>query len=304
MEFHLLGFRSLYNFRNVFFSVLLAIYIVIVAGNILIILLVSFIDHLQIPMFFFLKHLAVADVLLTTSVVPVMLDSILKQEGVISVVGCIIQLYVFGIFGFVQCFLMAIMSYDRYLAICNPLRYTLIMTPNRCLQLVAGSWCIVVALISGGIVLISQFEFCGLNTIDHFFCDFRPVIELSSSDTTAIIMEDFVTSIFLLLFPFAFIIITYICIFITILKITSTTGRKKAFSTCSSHLTTVCVYYGTLIAVYMGPSERSLSDVNMFRSLLFIMVTPLLNPIIYSFRNYEIKRAIKKILRRIRVVKA
>ncbi|XP_069817676.1 olfactory receptor 5P64-like [Dendropsophus ebraccatus] len=300
-EFHLSGFRSLYDVRIFFFIVLLVIYMVIAVGNFLIILLVSFIDHLQVPMFFFLKHLAVADVLLTTSVIPIMLDMILKHGRVISVIGCLIQMYFFGIFGSVQCFLLALMSYDRYLAICSPLHYASFMTLNRCLQLVSASWSLVAALASSELVSISQFEFCKFKNIDHFVCDLLSVVELSSSDTSVVIMEDFVFSIFMLICPLAFIIITYIYILITIMKITSTSGRKKAFSTCSSHLTTVCTYYGTLITIYMTPSDKTPNDVNMYLSLLYIVLTPLINPFIYSLRNSEVERAIKKLLNRIQV---
>ncbi|XP_056425595.1 olfactory receptor 10A7-like [Hyla sarda] len=301
-EFHLLGFRNLYNFRTFFFIVLLAIYSVIVVGNLLIILLVSFIDHLQIPMFYFLKHLAVADLLLTTTVVPVMLDIILKEGAVISVIGCLIHLCVYGIFGSVQCFVLAVMSYDRYLAICNPLHYVFLMNPNKCLQLVFGSWSLVVTLTLSEIVSIGQFEFCGLNTIDHFVCDFRPVIELITSNSSIIIIGDFVISGFMSLFPFAFIIIAYIYIVITILKISSSTGRKKVFSTCSSHLITVCTFYGTLITIYLSPSDKSHGDVNMYLSLLYLVVTPFMNPIIYSLRNHQIKTSIKKVLIRTMMV--
>ncbi|XP_056425593.1 olfactory receptor 11L1-like [Hyla sarda] len=301
-EFHLLGFCNLNNFRILFFIVLLVIYTVIVVGNLLIILLVSFIDHLQIPMFYFLKHLAVADLLLTTTVVPFMLDIILKEGAVISVIVCLFQLFCFGIFVTIPCSLLAVMSYDRYLAICNPLHYTFLMNPKRCVQLIFVSWSSVVIVVSIEMVSISQFEFCGLNTIDHFVCDLHPIVELSSSDTSVFIMEDFIFSIIIVLCPFAFIIMTYIYIFIIIVNISSSTGRKKVFSTCSSHLTTVCTYYGTLITVYIIPSDNSHSDVNLYLSLLYFVVTPFMNPIIYSLKNPEIKRAMKKVVKRTRII--
>ncbi|XP_069817723.1 olfactory receptor 5P55-like [Dendropsophus ebraccatus] len=302
-EFRLSGFHTVYGYRTVFFVVMLVIYIVIMVGNLLIIFLVSIIDHLQVPMFFFLKHLAMADVLLTTTVMPIMLDMILRHGRVISVIGCFIQMSLYGIFVSVQCFLLAVMSYDRYLAICSPLHYASVMNPNRCLQLVSGSWSLVVSTALSELVSISQFELCGLNIIDNFVCDLFSVVELSSSDTSTVLMEDFVFSIFILVCPLTFIIITYICILITIMKITSTSGRKKAFSTCSSHLTTVCTYYGTLITVCIIPSKKSSSNVNMYLSLLYIVLSPLINPFIYSLRNREFERALKKILKRIQVAK-
>ncbi|XP_018426215.1 PREDICTED: olfactory receptor 11L1-like [Nanorana parkeri] len=302
-EFNLLGFKGLYNYRTLLFIVLLLIYIAIVAGNLLIVFLVSTYDNLKIPMFFLLKNLAIADILLTTCVVPLMLDIVLKKEGKISVGGCIVQLYLFGIFGFVQCFIIAIMSYDRYVAISNPLDYNLIMSPNVCFLLVLGSWLLFVSLVSSEIFFISQFRFCGLNIIDHFFCDFGPVMKLSTSDTSIVMMEDFIISILILFFPFGFVLGTYIYIFNIILKIPSTNGKRKAFSTCSSHLTTVCAYYGTLITVYMSPTDDNASELNRYRALLYIVVTPLINPIIYSLRNHEIKQALQKMWKSIAEVK-
>ncbi|XP_075061780.1 olfactory receptor 5P81-like [Mixophyes fleayi] len=295
-EIRILGFRGLYKIKTLLFIVFFLTYIMILTGNLLIIILVTTIDYLKVPMFYFLKHLATADMLLTTSVVPMMLDIIFLEEGRLSFIGCITQLYCFGIFGFVQCFLIAVMSYDRFLAICNPLRYTSMMGPNVCLQLVIGSWLLVTILISSEIVMVCQFNFCGLNYIDHFFCDFGPIVDLATSDTSILMLQDFVISIFMIFFPFAFIIITYICIFITIVKMSSTHRRRKAFSTCSSHLTIVCTYYGTLITVYMTPSNENTSHINKYRSLLYIMATPLMNPIIYSLRNRKIKEALQKLL--------
>ncbi|XP_068129428.1 olfactory receptor 11L1-like [Hyperolius riggenbachi] len=298
-QIRLLGFQVLHKFNALIFIGLLFIYMMILCGNLLIIILVTVVDHLKIPMFFFLKHLATADVLLTSSVVPLMLDIIFIEEAKLSFTECIIQLYCFGIFGFVQCFLIAAMSYDRYLAICSPLRYSSLMNPHFCLQLVAGSWCLVTLLISSEILVLYQFSFCNRNYIDHFYCDFGPIVELSTSDTSGLMLQDFIFSIFMIFFPFAFIIMTYVCISFTILKISSAYGRRKASSTCSSHLANVCTYYGTLITVYMVPTDDSIVNINKYRSLLYIVVTPLMNPIIYSLRNQEIKRAFLKLLNNI-----
>ncbi|XP_056425598.1 olfactory receptor 11A1-like [Hyla sarda] len=295
-QIRLLGFRSLHKYRTLLFIVFLLTYIFILGGNLLIILLVSVIDHLKTPMYFFLKHLSIADVLLTTSIIPVMLAILIVEEGILSLWGCIIQLYLFGIFGFVQCFLVAVMSYDRYLAICHPLRYSSLMSPDIILQLVFWSWFLVIVLISSEFLVVVQFRFCGLDYIDHFFCDFGPIVEIATSDTSILMLQDFVISSFIMFFPFTFIIMTYIRILFTILKISSTRGRRKAFSTCSSHLITVCTYYGTLITVYIIPSDENTSYINKYRSLLYLVVTPLMNPIIYSLRNQEIKRAVRKLI--------
>ncbi|XP_069611006.1 olfactory receptor 5P64-like [Ranitomeya imitator] len=293
-QIRLFGFQSLSKYKPLLFLLLTLSYICILGGNLLIILLVTIIDQLKTPMFFFLKHLSIADVLLTTSVIPMMLDIMLAEEGVFYLWGCMTQLYLFGIFGFVQCFLIAIMSYDRYLAICHPLRYSSLISPDLCLRLVMGAWFLVIVFMSSEFFVIIQSNFCGLNYIDHFFCDLGPVMELATSDISIVMLQDFVYSIFMFFFPFGFIIVTYCYIFFTILNISY--GRRKAFSTCSSHLTTVCAYYGSLIAVYIAPSDKSSSNTNKYRSLLYIVVTPLMNPVVYSLRNNEIRRAMQKMI--------
>ncbi|XP_068129409.1 olfactory receptor 5P50-like [Hyperolius riggenbachi] len=293
-QIYLLGFQELYKFKILLFIVFLLIYILILGGNAAIIILVTIVDQLKIPMFFFLKHLAAADVLLTTTIVPMMLGIILIKEGTMPFLGCIIQLLCLGVFGSVQCLVIAAMSYDRYLAICVPLRYASLMNPNVCFQLVFGSYVLGALLRASEIIVVFHLRFCHHNYIDHFFCDFGPLVGLSTSDTSVLMIQDFITSIFMMSFPLAFIIISYICISFTILNISSALGRKKAFSTCSSHLATVCTYYGTLMTIYMVPTDYSTVNMNKYRSLLVIVVTPLMNPIIYSLRNQEIKRAVLK----------
>ncbi|XP_069618709.1 olfactory receptor 5G9-like [Ranitomeya imitator] len=291
-QIRLLGFQSLSEYKPLLFLLLTLSYICILGGNLLIILLVTIIPQLKTPMFFLLKHLSIADVLLATCFIPMMLDIMFVEEGVLSLWGCLTQLYFFGIFCGLPCFLIAIMSYDRYLAICHPLRYSSLISPDLCIRLVIGAWFLVIVLTSSEFLVYVQFNFCGLNYMDHFFCDFGPLMELATSDISIVILQDFVCSIFVVFFPFVFIIVTYFCIFFTILNISY--GRRKAFSTCSSHLTTVCAYYGTLIAVYMTPSDESSSNTSKYKTLLYIVVTPLMNPIIYSLRNNEIRRAMQK----------
>ncbi|XP_075061785.1 olfactory receptor 5P81-like [Mixophyes fleayi] len=298
--FLLLGFQGSYKYKILLFIVFLLSYIVILNGNLVLIVLVSTSDHLKVPMFIFLKHLAVADVLITTTIIPMMLDIILRDVKEVSVTGCIFQLYLFFIFECVQSFLIAIMSYDRYLAICNPMRYNSIMMPHVCLKMIVGSWFLVFILTSETI-MIWQLHFCGLNYIDHYFCDSGPIIELSSSDTSMLLLVDFIITFLVVFVHFFLIIITYIIISITILNISSNSGRKKAFSTCSSHLATVCAYYGTLITIYIVPSNESTFSTNKFRSLLYIVVTPMMNPIIYSLRNHEIRQTLQKMIVNIQI---
>ncbi|XP_075061786.1 olfactory receptor 1E16-like [Mixophyes fleayi] len=293
--FLLLGFQGLYKYKILLFIVFLLSYIVVLIGNLVLIVLVSTSDHLKTPMFIFLKHLAVADVLITTTIIPMMLDIILRDEKEVSVTGCILQFYMSGLLGTLQSFLIVIMSYDRYLAICYPMRYNSIMVPHVCLKMIVGSW-LLVFISSSEIIIICQLHFCGLNYIDHYFCDLGPIVELSSSDTSTLLLFNFVITILMGVVPFSLIIITYIIIIFTILNISSNSGRKKAFSTCSSHLATVCAYYGTLITVYMAPSDESSFKTNKFRSLLYFVETPMMNPIIYSLRNHEIRRTLKKVI--------
>ncbi|OCT59548.1 olfactory receptor 10A7 [Xenopus laevis] len=293
----LLGFRNLNNPKIPLFILFLFIYTVILCGNILIIFLVTFNQHLQIPMFFFLKHLGVnlskrlADVLFTTSTIPMMLHIILNEEIIVTLFGCLCQLYLYGLSS-VQCFLLAVMSYDRYLAICFPLHYISLMGPNVCLLLVFGSWLSVFVLVTTEIILLSQLHSCGFQQIDHFFCDFGPLAALSTSDTSVLMLVDFIISISMISLPFILVIGTYVCIFITIFKMNSKTGRQKMFSTRSSHLTVVCTYYGTLIIVYMGPTGENAHDLKKFLSLLYIVIAPFMNPIIYSLRNKDIRENI------------
>ncbi|XP_040198036.1 olfactory receptor 10A3-like [Rana temporaria] len=300
-EFLILGFQNLHTFKILLFIVFFFSYVVTLTGNLIIIVLISINDYLKTPMFYFLKHLAIADLMITTTIVPMMLEIILKNGITISVTACIIQLHCFIIFGIVQCFIIAIMSYDRYLAICNPMHYHSIMKPQICLQMVVWSWLLVV-FVSGEIILVYQLHFCGGNNIDHFFCDSAPVIGLSTSDISLFELVDFSLAILVIFVPFAFIIVTYVFISFAILQLSSTSGKWKAFSTCSSHLTTVCTYYGSLMAVYLTPTDKRSPDANKFMSIFYIVTTPLLNPIIYSLRNHEIRKSLKDIFRYVKTL--
>ncbi|XP_075434055.1 olfactory receptor 11A1-like [Ascaphus truei] len=295
-EFLLLGFQSLQPFNVALFILFLMIYIITLAANLLIIILVSNSQSLKSPMYFFLCHLSLSDMLLTTNISPNMLHVVLNGGGIIYVTGCITQFYFHGISTSAETFLLTVMSLDRYLAICNPLRYTSIMDIRLCLHLVTWIWLIAFLLMICLVFPICQLQFCGPHIIDHYFCDFDPLLELSCSDTSIVKLGDFVLAIPTILFPFVFITSTYVSISLTILRIPSTTGRQKAFSTCSSHLAVVGTFYGTIIAIYMAPSGGQSFNVNKVLSLLYTVGTPLFNPIIYSLRNQEIKLALNKIL--------
>ncbi|XP_066442044.1 olfactory receptor 11L1-like [Eleutherodactylus coqui] len=293
-EFILLGFGNLHSFRIVFFILFLIIYLSTVLGNLLIILLVSTNVQLQSPMYYFLCHLSFCDLVISTNIVPNLLGTVLSRGKKITFIDCITQLYFYSGIIIAECFLLSVMSYDRYLAICNPLRYSSIMDLKCQIFLSLWPWLLGSVLNLSAIFHISNFNFCNDNTIDHFYCDLLPLQQLSCSDTTLVELEAFLYSMPLFILPCGFIIITYVYIFHTIVKIPSTTGKQKAFSTCSSHLIVVGTFYGTLITKYMIPSKEHSLLINKIISLLHTVFTPLFNPVIYSLRNKDIKTTLKK----------
>ncbi|XP_031754182.1 olfactory receptor 11A1-like [Xenopus tropicalis] len=296
-EFHLVAFQDLQQFRFIFFGTILMLYLVTLTGNLIIIYLVSTSPRLKSPMYFFLSQLSLCDILLTTNIVPNLLNNVLTTRDTISVDSCLTQFYFFGVSIVTECLLLTVMSFDRYMAICNPLHYHSIMNFKLCLHLVLWPWIISFVLSLNITLLLKQIHFCSNNVIDHFFCDFAPLVELSCSDTSLVEMEDLVICLIISFFPFAFIVLTYTQIVFAIIKIPSTSGRHKAFSTCSSHLTVVSMYYGTIIAIYVSPSRGSLKDMTKLLSLIYTVMTPLFNPVIYSLRNQEIRDALGKIIK-------
>ncbi|XP_032631449.1 olfactory receptor 5AP2-like [Chelonoidis abingdonii] len=296
IQFILLGFGNHVELQPLLFLLFLLIYIVTMAGNIIIITLVVTDQHLHTPMYFFLGNLSCLETSFTSTILPRVLTSLLTGDRNISVTGCITQFHFLGLFLGVECYLLALMSYDRYLAICKPLHYTGLMNSKICLQLAAVSWMSGFMIITIVTCLMSQLHFCGPNEINHFLCDFTPMIKLSCSDTILITLVTFILSSIYTLPLFLLTLASYICIISTMLRIPSTTGRRKAFSTCSSHLIVVTIYYGTLIIVYMFPDTDTLRDLNKVFSLFYTVLTPLVNPLIYSLRNKEVKMALRKVI--------
>ncbi|XP_063785592.1 olfactory receptor 2A7-like [Pseudophryne corroboree] len=297
VEFLLLGFQNLYKFQIPFFFLLSIVYAMTVAGNFLIISLVSTSQNLQTPMYIFLSHLSLCDIIISTNVTPNMLRVILLGKTTLSFLSCITQLYFVGSSAIIECCVLTVMSYDRYLAICYPLRYTSIMNARLPHYLVICAWIIGFGQALVTHIVVLNLEFCDSNIIDHFFCDLGPVLELSCSDTLIIQIEVSAVTILMGFSQILFIIVTYICIFNSILHISSVIGRKKVFYTCSSHLAVVCIYYGTLIILYVAPSRGYSANLNKILSLVNSSVTPLFNPIIYSLRNKEIAAAMRKLIR-------
>uniref|UniRef100_A0A803JN94 Olfactory receptor n=1 Tax=Xenopus tropicalis TaxID=8364 RepID=A0A803JN94_XENTR len=291
------GFQMPQSVKIPFFLLLFISYSVALSSNVTILTLVSSSPSLHHPMFFFLSHLSLSDIILTTSIVPTMLHGILRGELSMPIPACITQLQFLGIALTSECFILAIMSYDRYLAICNPFHYISVMDSKFQIWLVVCCWVLSFTISFLTVIFVSKLEFCGFLVINHFFCDVAPLVQLSCSDTSVMELENLVVAIPTTSFPVLFITATYICIFITILRIPSITGRQKAFSTCSSHLSVVAIFFGTLVALYVVPSNGHSLTANKVLSLLYAVITPLFNPMIYCLRNKEIKAALKKLVR-------
>ncbi|OCT59544.1 hypothetical protein XELAEV_18000965mg [Xenopus laevis] len=295
-EIFLLGFQDLHNFKILVFFVILLIHILTIYENALVIALVTISHDLQSPMFYFLRQLSLSDLLQSMVIVPIMLRTVINEGAKISLIGCIAQLYFFAISEALQCLLLSVMSYDRYLAICNPLRYSLLMNQKFCFQLFVMSWLLAIGVPFVALISAATREFCNQNTINHFFCDYFPLLELSCSDTFLPWILAITVSTPVVLFPFILIMVSYICIAQAILKITSNIGRQKAFSTCSSHLAVVSILYGTLISIYVVPTRNQSQTVKKLLSLLYTVVTPFINPLIYSLKSADMKKAIKTII--------
>ncbi|XP_066110064.1 putative olfactory receptor 5AK3 [Saccopteryx bilineata] len=292
-EFFLLGFGVQHKFRYVLFTVFLVIYVTSVVGNIGMILLIKMDSRLQVPMYFFLQHLAFVDICSTSAITPKMLQNFITKNMSISFRGCVMQLLVYATFATSDCYLLAAMAVDRYVAICNPLHYPIVMSRRVCIYLVAGSYAMgsINASVHTGFTF--SLSFCKSNTINHFFCDVPPILALSCSNTDINIMLLVVFVGFNLMFTVLVVIFSYIYIMSTILKMSSTTGRKKTFSTCASHLTAVTIFYGTLSYMYLQPRSNNFQESMKGASICYGIVIPMLNPLIYSLRNKEVKEALK-----------
>ncbi|XP_051005326.1 olfactory receptor 502 [Acomys russatus] len=293
-EFVLLGLTDDPVLRVVLFTIILCIYLVTVSGNLSTILLIRVSAQLHHPMYFFLSHLAFADIGYSSSVTPNMLVNFLVEKNTISYLGCGIQLGSAVFFGTVECFLLAAMAYDRFIAICSPLLYSSKMSTQVCVQLLVGSYI-------GGFLNASSFTcsffsllFCGPNRVNHFFCDFAPLVKLSCSDVSVPAVVPSFTAGAIIVVTVLVIAVSYIYILVTILKMRSTEGRRKAFSTCTSHLTAVTLFYGTITFIYVMPKSSYSTDQNKVVSVFYMVVIPMLNPLIYSLRNNEIKGALKR----------
>ncbi|XP_030042405.1 olfactory receptor 6F1-like [Microcaecilia unicolor] len=300
VEFILLGFSSIRDRWIIVFLLILAIYCFTVIGNLVIIMLVWTDLHLHTPMYFFLGNFSFMEIWYTTVIIPKTMANIVTDMETIQFAACIIQYYVFFSLGTTEIFLLSCMAFDRYLAICNPLRYSTIMRNGVCLRLSLSCWLGGFLCLMPPAVLIAHLKFCGPYIINHFFCDGPSLLRLSCIDTYLIELFHFILALIVILLPFLLILISYIFIISTILRIPSGTGRNKAFSTCSSHLIVVLIFYGSLIFMYVRPKPINASEMNKAVAVFYTLVTPMLNPLIYCFRNTEVKKAMKNAVHKAR----
>ncbi|XP_049634951.1 olfactory receptor 2G2-like [Suncus etruscus] len=299
LGFILVGFSDWPQLELVLFGLIFFLYLTTLLGNATIILVSQLDPRLRTPMYFFLSHLSLLDICFSSSIVPQLLVNLGGLNKSISYWGCVVQLYVAMALGSTECVLLAVMSYDRYVAVCRPLHYALVMHPRLCRILASIAWLSGVATTLVQSTLTLQLPFCGHRRVDHIFCEVPVLIKLACVDTTFNQAELFVASVLFLVVPVSFILTSYICIARAVLKIKSAAGRKKAFGTCSSHLVVVVIFYGTIIFMYLQPAQSKSKDQGKFVSLFYTVVTPVLNPFIYTLRNKEVKAGFRKVLGRI-----
>ncbi|NXI95763.1 O1020 protein, partial [Psophia crepitans] len=297
-EFVLLGFSQQGDVQAVLFMVFLVIYMITLLGNVGMLMLTRLDARLHTPMYFFLSSLSFLDICYSSSITPRLLSDLLTERKAISYSACLTQFYFYAVFATTECYLLAVMAYDRYVAICSPLLYSLSMSSRVCALLVAGSYLagIMNATIHTGFAL--RLSFCGPNVINHFYCEGPPLYAISCTDPTINEITMFVVVGFNLFVTSLTILISYTCILATILRMRSTAGKHKAFSTCASHLTVVTLFYGAAASMYSRPSSRHSQDLDKVASVLYTVVTPMLNPLIYSLRNKEVKDALGKVMER------
>ncbi|NWU90510.1 OR6Y1 protein, partial [Upupa epops] len=296
MHFILLGFSTTAELQLLLFSVLLMAYLLTVLENFLIIFIIQTNPSLQKPMYFFLGNLSFLEIWYVSVIEPKMLVDILSRDKTISFQGCMTQLYFFVTFVCTEYILLAVMAYDRFLAICKPLRYSLIMNHQFCTRLTAGCWMCGLTTSSIKLSVIAQLSFCDIDKIkiNHYFCDISPLLNISCSDSSLAELVDFILALMVIVVPLCAVVTSYIFIMLTVLKIPSSQGRQKAFSTCSSHLTVVILFYSTTLFTYSHPKVMYIYRANKLVSVLYTVVVPLLNPLIYCLRNKEVRLALKK----------
>ncbi|KAM5191647.1 olfactory receptor 6B1-like [Mantella aurantiaca] len=297
-EFFLLGFSSLLELQIpvIMFIFFLLAYILTISENTIIIIMIKLHSKLQKPMYFFLSNLSFLEICYVSVTVPKLLLNILTENKTISFSGCMTQLFFFISLMCTECVLLAVMAFDRYIAVCHALHYVRIMNHQLCIKLALTSWISGFTITSIKIYFISKLSFCGPSIINHFFCDISPVLNLACIDMSEAELVDFILALVILLIPLLVTAVSYLCIIYAVLKMSTTDGRQKAFSTCASHLSVVTIFFSTTLFIYARPKKAKSSDVNKIISLLYAVFTPIVNPFIYCLRNKEIWDTITKYL--------
>ncbi|XP_073472330.1 olfactory receptor 5V1-like [Aquarana catesbeiana] len=301
-EVLIVGFENLTEYRIPLFLLLLIIYTLTCIENILIIFLVCISPRLHCPMYILIGNLLFCEFLYTTDLVPLILHHMLSRRPVISHLGCSVQLNVSGAITIVETLLLTLMSYDRYLAICKPLRYSALIHNRLCFYFVTVFWLLSLIFLIVVFYYVLNLEFCGPLTIDHFYCDFTPYVSLACSDIRTLVLFALSVSVTLTILPFFFIVLSYVFIIVTILRIQTSAGRQKAFSTCSSHLLVVTIYYTAVFCLYGMPRSDHYLNVYKGLSFTYFSVTPMINPIIYTLRNQEIHKALQAAIGKIKTL--
>ncbi|XP_037377255.1 olfactory receptor 8H3-like [Talpa occidentalis] len=297
-DFILLGFTDAEDIQVVLFMLFLLIYLVTVLGNAGMIMIICLDAQLHTPMYFFLSHLSFIDLSYSSVITPKTLDNLLTSNKKISYVNCFTQMYIFVFLVAVECFLLSSMAYDRYVAICNPLHYPVVMSTRRCWSLVFGSYLVGFTDSLVNELCMRRLRFCNSNVIHHFFCDTSPIIALSCTETHNTELMIFIFAGTSLVASLITISVSYVSILSTILKINSTSGKRKAFSTCASHLMAVTIFYSTMIFSYLRPNTSYSLGKDQVASVFYTIVIPMLNPLIYSLRNKEVKNAVLRLLQK------
>ncbi|XP_030043912.1 olfactory receptor 146-like [Microcaecilia unicolor] len=292
--FFILGFPEFPELQIPLFFLFLLIYLIILMGNLIIIAIVCLDSHLHTPMYFFLGNLSFLDISCTSVSLPKLLDILLRKTHHVSTNGCFTQMYFFLSIVCTENLILSVMAYDRYAAVCQPLSYYLIMNPKVCILMSTVTWILGFLLPVSYLFFIPQFSFCGSNEINHFFCDFSALLKLSCTSTRTIQYIIYIMGAFVGFPCFISTLTSYVYIISNILRIRSTEGRHKAFSTCSSHLTVVGLFYLTLMCLYLRPSSTQSMDINKVISMLYNILIPMCNPLIYSLKNKDVKTALRK----------
>ncbi|XP_055278496.1 olfactory receptor 10A3-like [Moschus berezovskii] len=298
VEFILLGFSNFPELQEQLFGAFLVVCLVTLMGNAIIIVVISLEQSLHVPLYLFLQNLSLVDMGISAVIMPLMLVILYTGKMGISILGCLVQMYFILTLGGTECFLLGAMAYDRFAAICHPLNYAMIMNRRVFMKLIIFSWISGIIVATVQTTWVFSFPFCGNNEINHLSCETPAVLELACADTFLFEIYAFTGTILIIMVPFVLILLSYIRILFAILKMPLTTGRQKAFSTCASHLTSVTLFYGTASMTYLQPKSGYSPETKKLTSLAYSLLTPLLNPLIYSMRNSEMKRALMKIWQR------